>query len=181
MILCTSPFPLFLLISFAAVAATACGSEPPAAPSKPDVDSTRIIQQTVKARPKKIEVSKAYPIATLEGRWRDVGPKKYLFTTPTVNSVHVQCGRAEMKCTETITYVFLTSLDGDRFGGFLEGELGSITNNYRITEWSADKIVAVKEMLVATLELRIFPPENTADRVYAERADPKVFSRYVLE
>jgi len=172
---------LFLLVSFAAAAASACGSEPPAASSKPDVDSTKIVLQTVKARPKKIQVNKAHAIATLEGRWRDLGPKKYLFTTPTVNSVHVQCSRADMKCTETITYVFLASLDGDRIGGFLEGELGSITNNYRITEWSADKIVAVKKMLVATLELRIFPPENSADRVYAERGDPKVFSRYVLE
>jgi hypothetical protein len=36
-------------------------------------------------------------------------------------------------------------------------------------------------MPVATLELRIFPGTRTADQIWAERQDPKVFNRYVLD
>lgn len=132
----------------------------------------------VKSPPKRVDVNEKYGIATVEGRWRDVGPKKFMFTTATVNSVHIFCGK--VTCTEEIAAIYVEGLDGERIG-LTDGEMTTITHEYRITEWSPEKVVAVEELPVATLELRIFPREKTADRTYTEREDPKVFSRYVLE
>jgi hypothetical protein len=136
------------------------------------------LKSMVKSPPKRVEVKENYGLATLEGRWHDVGRKKYMFTTAVVNSVHVVCGK--LTCTEEIAAIYVKDLDGARIG-LTDGEMTTITHEYRITEWSTEKIVAVEEMPVATLELRIFPREKTADRTYTEREDPSVFSRYILE
>jgi hypothetical protein len=145
------------------------------------VASSPSSMEVIKSPKKRVDVRAQYGIATIEGRWKKVNPDMHLFTTPTINTVKILCGHEERRCTETIAFVYFKSLDGDRYGGFQDGELGVISHEYEIREWSEDLILAVKIMPVATLEIRIFPKTQTVDRIYAEREDPSVFNRYVLE
>lgn len=168
----------WFILTFGTAVVCHAGSPEPA--PTPNVGFATILQQKVKSPPKAVVVRDADGTAVLEGRWRNVGPKKYLFTTPTINTVYIECAKGVGRCTETIAFISSDFLDSRR-GGFADGELGSITHEYQIIEWSAEKIVATKAMPVAVLELRIFPREQSADRIYSERADPTVFSRYVLE
>jgi hypothetical protein len=174
------------IIFVLALTVASCGGWPRSVPREQAAESappktTPLWAGSIKSPKKRVQLSDRWRIATIEGRWRKVNPDMYYFTTPTINSVHISCGKEELTCTERIAWVYSITLDGERSGASQDGELFAITLEYEVREWSSDRILAVRDMPAATLELGMFPKTGTADRLYAEREDPKVFNRYVLE
>jgi hypothetical protein len=157
------------------------GNEHSAFAAEPQVPPLQSWISAIKSPKKLVYVKPKYGIATIQRRWKRVNPEKHIFTIPTINSVEIFCTHDNHRCTETMAFVYSKSMDHHLYCAFKDGELYARSNEYEIREWSEDLILAVKIMPVAMLELRIFPKTKTADRIYAEREDPNVFSRYVLE
>jgi hypothetical protein len=120
---------------------------------------------------------------TFEGRWRTISESGSR-SIPRLNTAVGYCEKATMTCNENIAKLY----SKDEWPGHPNGFLRVAGTDFKVIEWSKDRIIARYEAPVADLELRISLSDGSAERSFRETkargsdtADPKIAGHWVLE
>lgn len=97
--------------------------------------------------------------ATISGRWKATKVPAYQLPPTEINTVRIYCNRTKKICTETVAYM---RVEQDKKSSILD-VLDSF--EYKITQWTDSKIVAVCKGKSDRYEMIISLKEKTAERI----------------
>jgi hypothetical protein len=132
---------------------------------------------------RRVDVVIPHRLVTFEGRWRTVSQTGST-SIPRLNTATGHCEKATMTCSESIAKLYGKNEWPGRSNGFLR----VANTDFRVIEWSKDRVVARYEAPVADIEIRISLSDGSAERSFretkargSETADSKIAGHWVLE